>query len=70
MYPDYEEVAEKLVKEQAQKLNQDQYENTAQYNYIPPHMPGHTIVVLPPVVVSNLLPCDLHYYFKVGIASQ
>lgn len=32
-----------------------------------PVLPGHTIVILPPIVISNLLPCDLHFYFKVTV---
>ncbi|XP_053392152.1 intermembrane lipid transfer protein VPS13D-like, partial [Mercenaria mercenaria] len=27
-------------------------------------LPGHTVVIMPPVTVVNLLPIDLHYYFK------
>jgi len=26
--------------------------------------PGHTVYLLPTVVLANLLPCDLHYYIK------
>lgn len=27
-------------------------------------LPGHTIYLLPTVMLANLLPCDLHYYIK------
>ncbi|XP_078487112.1 intermembrane lipid transfer protein VPS13D isoform X2 [Ciona intestinalis] len=27
-------------------------------------LPGHTIIILPTITVSNLLPCDLYYYVK------
>jgi len=29
-----------------------------------PRLAGHKIIIMPPVVISNLLPCDLHYYVK------
>ena len=28
-----------------------------------PPMPGHTVIILPPVSVVNLLPVELQYYF-------
>ena len=31
-----------------------------------PRLAGHKIIIMPPVVISNLLPCDLHYYVKVS----
>ena len=27
-------------------------------------LPGHTVIVMPPVTVCNLLPIDLQYYLK------
>jgi len=29
-----------------------------------PVLPGHLITLLPPVIIHNLLPIDLHYYLK------
>nr|XP_018668116.1 vacuolar protein sorting-associated protein 13D [Ciona intestinalis] len=29
-----------------------------------PQLPGHTIIILPTITISNLLPCDLYYYVK------
>ena len=28
-----------------------------------PPLPGHTITLLPPLTISNLLPVEIHYYF-------
>ena len=33
---------------------------------IPP-LPGPNIIIFPPVVISNLLPGDLHCFVKVGV---
>ncbi|XP_041352246.1 vacuolar protein sorting-associated protein 13D-like isoform X2 [Gigantopelta aegis] len=29
-----------------------------------PPLPGHTITLLPPLTISNLLPVEIHYYFQ------
>ncbi|XP_076807510.1 intermembrane lipid transfer protein VPS13D-like [Clavelina lepadiformis] len=59
LYPTYEEVCEIL----GQHGESEHRSESGWENYIP-QLPGHTIIILPPVVISNLLPCELHYYVK------
>ncbi|XP_077970761.1 intermembrane lipid transfer protein VPS13D-like isoform X2 [Styela clava] len=61
-YPLYEDVMERFTDHH--QHGPGDVESMAKFGYVPPHMPGHTIIILPPVVVSNLLPCDMHYFFK------
>lgn len=60
-FPPFEEVYESLA-ERGHALRHGGSEWDAS---ILAQLPGHTVIILPPVVISNLLPCDLHYYVKV-----
>nr|CAB3267626.1 vacuolar protein sorting-associated protein 13D [Phallusia mammillata] len=59
-FPSYEEVYEMLA-EQGEVM---EHEFSEWSTNLLPHLPGHTVIILPPVVISNLLPCDLSYYVK------
>lgn len=54
-YPSYEEVVDSMIKTEVFE----------QEVHVPVQMPGHTLLILPPIIISNLLPFDLQYYFKV-----
>ncbi|XP_076824042.1 intermembrane lipid transfer protein VPS13D-like isoform X2 [Clavelina lepadiformis] len=58
-YPTYEETCQ-ILKEhrESEQLSESGWEHSI------PQLPGHTIIILPPVVISNLLPCELDYYMK------